>query len=149
MEIACRVSPIQRLTPHGINITIGHKMESDLWLKKMGDVLREFSSREFQERVWLKGLGPEVSSYEEAMCRLFDDLGLSRLVDMEWRQAGLSEDQVSALRNFRENLLRFDKDIPEIPKAADISERSSSEGVRASARQTLAVFDRTSCRPPP
>ena len=115
-------------------------MENDLWLKKTAEVLREFSSREFQERVWLKGLGPEVSSYEEAMCKLFDDLGFSRLIDVEWRQAGLREDQVLALRTFREDLLKFDKDIPEIPKPTDVLDRSSWEDIRTSAQQATAAL---------
>lgn len=115
-------------------------MENDLWLKKTAEVLREFSSQEFQERVWLKGLGPEVSSYEEAMCRLFDDLGFSRLIDVEWRQAGLREDQVSALRSFREGLLKFDKDIPETPKPRDVLDRSSWKDIRASAQRATAVL---------
>lgn len=118
-------------------------MENDIWLKKTAEVLREFSSREFQERVWLKGLGPEVSSYEEAMCRLFDDIGFSRLIDVEWRQVGLRESQVSALRDFRDKLLRFDKDIPEIPRPGDVLNRSSWENIRASAqRATDALTDK-------
>jgi len=115
-------------------------MENELWLKKTAEVLKEFSSREFQERVWLKGLGPEVSSYEEAICRLFDDLGFSRLIDVEWRQANLREDQVLALRSFRDKLLKFDEDISEIPKPSDVLDRPSWEDVRASAQQAAAVL---------
>ena len=33
-----------------------------------------FSDREFQERIWRLGLGPEVSSYDEEMCGFFDDV---------------------------------------------------------------------------
>jgi hypothetical protein len=115
-------------------------MENDLWLKKTAEILKEFSSLEFQERVWVKGLGPEVSSYEEAMCRLFDDLGFSRLIDVEWKQAGLRKEQVSALRNFRKELLRFDKDIPEIPAPKDVLSRSSWEDIRASAQRAVSVL---------
>jgi hypothetical protein len=115
-------------------------MENKVWLSKVLEVLQEFSSREFQERIWLHGLGPEVSSYEEAMCRLFDDLGFSRLIDVEWRQSGLSESQMLTLKEFRENLLKFDKDIPEIPAPTDILNRPSWEDVREYATKAAEAL---------
>ena len=38
--------------------------------------LRELSDLEFQKRVWLRGEGPEVSSFVEVVCQLFDDTGI-------------------------------------------------------------------------
>jgi hypothetical protein len=115
-------------------------MEGDVWLSKILEVLEEFSSEEFQKRIWLGGLGPEVSSSEEALCRLFDDLGFSRLIDFEWRQAGLNESQVMALRVFRERLLDFDRDIPEIPNPADVLNHWSWNDVRESAENAAETL---------
>ena len=115
-------------------------MENVIWLQNMTCVIEEFSSAEFQDRVWLKGLGPEVSSYEEAMCRLFDDLGFSRLLDNEWRQVGLGETEISRLRSFRSTLLEFDRDVPQLPKPEDVLQRSGWTDVRQSAREALSVL---------
>ncbi len=38
--------------------------------------LKELSDIAFQERVWVRGEGPEVSSYTEVVCQLFDDTGI-------------------------------------------------------------------------
>jgi hypothetical protein len=116
------------------NISIGRKiMENKLWISKILEVLDEFSSQEFQERVWLNGQGPEVSSYEEAMCRLFDDLGFSEIIDVEWRQVGLSESAVIIMRIFRDKLLEFDNDVPEIPRPQDVLDRASWQNIRDAA----------------
>ncbi len=115
-------------------------METDIWLSRIREVLEEFSSQEFQERVWLNGLGPEVSSYEEAMCKLFDDYGFARLIDIEWRQVGLSEPQMHKLREFRDKLLEFDKDIPEIPRPVDVLGRLAWADVRKYASEAAQAL---------
>lgn len=38
--------------------------------------LRALADEAFQERVWLASSGPEISSFTEAVCQLFDDSGL-------------------------------------------------------------------------
>jgi hypothetical protein len=38
--------------------------------------LQELSDKAFQLRVWLASSGPEVSSFTETVCQLFDDSGL-------------------------------------------------------------------------
>jgi hypothetical protein len=43
------------------------------WSQAIACALAEFADAEYQERVWLHGKGPEVSSYEEAVNRLYDD----------------------------------------------------------------------------
>lgn len=116
-------------------------MENLVWIRKIASVIREFSSKEYQDRVWVKGLGPEVSSYEEAMCKLFDDLGFSRLIDVEWRQVGLNESQIAELKKFREKLLNFDKDVPEIPRPKDIIERSSWNQICECASKALESLE--------
>jgi hypothetical protein len=42
-------------------------MQYQDWIDAVVKVLEEFSSDEFQQRVWLRGEGPEISSYEEAV----------------------------------------------------------------------------------
>jgi hypothetical protein len=42
-------------------------------LKTFLDTIFEISDLEFQDRIWIKGLGPECSSFDEAICHFFDD----------------------------------------------------------------------------
>lgn len=48
-------------------------MTLSVWTKSIIETLKELSDSEFQQRVWIKGKGPEVSSFDEAINRLFDD----------------------------------------------------------------------------
>lgn len=48
---------------------------------QMVDCLLELASTAFQERVWVRGEGPEVSSYVEVVCQLFDDTGLGDILE--------------------------------------------------------------------
>lgn len=60
--------------------------------------LKELSDIEFQKRVWLRGEGPEVSSYVEVVCQLFDDTGIGdQLSELEDGEI-LSQELDSALR---------------------------------------------------
>jgi len=59
------------------------------------------------------------------MCKLFDDYGFARLIDVEWRRVGLNEPHLVKLREFRDKLLEFDKDIPETPKPGDVLGRAA------------------------
>lgn len=43
--------------------------------------LRELADRDFQERVWLRGQGNEVSTPSELVSQLYDDTGLGDLLD--------------------------------------------------------------------
>ena len=68
------------------------------------DNLQYLSDADFQERVWVKGLGPEVSSFTEAVCGLYDDSGLDdRLSDPKHRPV-LSEDIDSDLEKLSQIL---------------------------------------------
>jgi hypothetical protein len=45
------------------------------------DGLRDLADRSFQERVWVRDAGPEVSSFTELVCQIFDDTGLEDLLE--------------------------------------------------------------------
>jgi hypothetical protein len=107
------------------------------WIAVVIKVLEEFSSQEFQERVWLKGEGPEVSSYEEAVNRFFDDYAADQLIDVQWRQAGLTKDKQKKLAAFRDALGAFDKLVPKVPHPQEILANPEWDRVRAAARIAL------------
>ena len=53
--------------------------------KILRDSLSELASQDLQERYWLHGAEfNEISSFEEAICGVFDDSGLSRAIDTGW-----------------------------------------------------------------
>ena len=54
--------------------------------------LEELSDLEFQKRVWLRGEGPEESSFVELTCQLFDDTGLDDLLSNKGQCVIFSKD---------------------------------------------------------
>jgi len=107
------------------------------WIDVVVKVLTEFSSQEFQERVWLRGEGPEVSSYEEAVNRFFDDYAADKLIDVEWRRAGLGRDKREKLASFRDALDAFNKLLPNAPHPQEVLGKPEWRRVRAAARNAL------------
>jgi len=110
------------------------------WVDAIVKTLEEFSSEEFQERVWLRGDGPQVSSYEEAVNRFFDDYDADELINVQWRDAGLTHDERNKLVAFRETLEAFNKLLPKVPHPAEVLGNPGWPRVRAAARNALDGF---------
>jgi len=51
-------------------------MNNELWIMKLRETLSELADLEYQRRVWLGQSPNEVSSFEEAVCQLYDDYDL-------------------------------------------------------------------------
>lgn len=66
-------------------------------LKHIKLCLQQLSDTEYQERVWVRGEGPEVSSYTEVVCQLFDDTALGDLLSSRLDEPVLSEELDSIL----------------------------------------------------
>lgn len=79
------------------------------WLKDVRSVIREIADPEFQERVWVRGEGPEVSSWTEAMCKLFDDYHFDDFLDKDWQQFGLSSQLHESLDCLRIQLNEYEE----------------------------------------
>src|SRR5262245_58078894 len=56
-------------------------MSYQLPINRVVECLKELADEDFQRRVWLASSGPEMSSFDEAICQLFDDTRLSRLLE--------------------------------------------------------------------
>lgn len=115
----------------------GAEMEKPEILRQIEDGLQDFSSREFQKRVWIQGRGPEVSSYEELMCRLFDDLDVRNLAASNWSGFGLTVEQKARLTRFLGSLATFDAEIPQLPDPCFVFEKLDMSNVRIVAKETL------------
>ena len=69
--------------------------------------LKELSDIDFQRRIWVRGEGPEVSSFEEAVCQLFDDTSIGDQLD-EGQEVVLSPKLDSILRELKHLLNKID-----------------------------------------
>lgn len=56
-------------------------MQLEPWKQMVLDSLEELSDASFQDRAWIRRDGPEISSPSEAVNQLFDDSGLSDLLE--------------------------------------------------------------------
>ena len=70
-------------------------------------MIREIADAEYQQRVWINGEGPEVGSYVEAMCQLFDDHSLDLLISTAKDERLLQPDQIKQLEAFRDALAHY------------------------------------------
>ena len=112
----------------------------DIWLSGLLSTIREIGDESFQERVWLKGCGPEVSSYEEVMCRFFDDYAIENVIDVEWRALGLTVRQREGLISLRDALDIFGNSVRETPEPTTILSDPRWHSIRELARNTLALW---------
>ena len=76
-------------------------------LAEIVECLRELGDAEYQQRVWIRGEGDEVSSFAEATCRLFDDTGLGDL--LEKRDTVISPEADAVLSRLSDSLDSFDE----------------------------------------
>jgi hypothetical protein len=98
------------------------------------DALRELSDQDEQARLWLARGGPEISSLDECVSRLFDDSGLGDALD---RGAVYSSDIDAALRDLRQTLGKISRDRPVTMLLAD----PDLAHARQSAQALLSRFN--------
>jgi hypothetical protein len=55
-------------------------MDRQTWLMRVLEATRDRADERYQERVWVRGEGPEVDSSAEAVCRLVDDYDLASFI---------------------------------------------------------------------
>ena len=102
------------------------------------EALRELSSREAQEALWLRGDPENISSFTEAICRVFDDSGLTRALESGRLQAVVSEELLQKLVQLHDSI----RLIPEASSPTTILEHPGMESVRALAGELLRLFER-------
>jgi hypothetical protein len=93
---------------------------------------RQFADREYQQRVWILGAGPEVSSYNEALNTL-DDYHISTFLDGDALEQELSSEAILKLRAFAKTLEDFDRVLPAKVVDGDIVALSGWPAVMKSA----------------
>jgi len=98
----------------------------------MESCLKELSDIEFQKRIWIRGEGPEVSSYVEVVCQLFDDTGIGDELSKMEDGIVLSEDLDPVFWELRELIDSIDYregvenilNLPKWPKVIELASRA-------------------------
>jgi hypothetical protein len=103
---------------------------------KVIEGLQELSDEAFQRRVWLASSGPEVSSFDEAICGLFNDSGLDSLLESSERPSVLTDDVYDGLRELSRLVGRAARTLSSLPPIAVIEHPKMRE-IRAIAGNIL------------
>lgn len=72
------------------------------------ETIEGISNKEYQERVWIRGEGPEVDDYTESMCHFFDD---GDPIISNYKDYAITEEQLSLMLKLREAIRDFDSNI--------------------------------------
>jgi hypothetical protein len=108
---------------------------------KVVEYLHELADEGYQRRVWLASSGPEVSSFVEAVCGLFDDTGLAVDLDDARRPGVFSVEIDESLRQLRQLIAHTDISLDVMPTAAVIEHPGMRE-IRCMAAMILAQMER-------
>lgn len=111
------------------------------WIGGLLSIVKEIADKDFQERVWLQGRGIEVSSWEEMLCKFFDDYDADNFVDNHMDAAGLSVQQQHAMKDLRDALNNYSDRIGDSYSVQQILDDSEWHRIRDDiAKTTLNRF---------
>ncbi|MDA8586455.1 hypothetical protein N9L47_09335, partial [Rhodobacteraceae bacterium] len=114
-------------------------------LEYLKSALRELSDQSEQMRLWadVRNNTDQQSSMQEAFCYAFDDTGLSPLLDDHVSLPGLTEEQVSKLKQ----LSGLGKAVPYSKPVLEQIESREMKRVRPLASEILAMFPKNGGKP--
>lgn len=97
--------------------------------------LKGIADKEYQERVWIKGLGPEHDNFTETVCDFFD---LGEYIFANPEGYNITQEQHKLLLSFRDKFKAFadENDIPQ--KFIDTPEWKK---ITEMAKAVLEAFD--------
>ena len=82
-------------------------MDNQIWINNILSAIKELSDVQYQTKVWLEGKGTEVSSFDEAICRLFDDYELDSFIEKFSSMEQVSLKKIVLLKKYREQLTNY------------------------------------------
>lgn len=112
-------------------MTIDRKQILDNFLETIWTI----SNKDYQRRVWIKGIGPECNSYDDAFNE-FSSTG-DAIIE-EYKDFGITEEQLSALVQFR-NVVSDFPDTYVLPQ--DFIDSPEWEKVTEAAKKILRLFN--------
>jgi hypothetical protein len=114
-------------------------MDRETWLRRILEATRDLADERYQERVWVRGEGPEVDSSTEAVCRLVDDYDLATFLAEAARNAWISKDQIAALQRLDAALARHASNGEDAEDATSL-QSPGWKTIRKLAKATLEAF---------
>ena len=104
-------------------------------MKFLLEIINDLTDKEYQIRVWINGEGPEVDSFDDAVCNFFQE---GDAVIENYKKFHITNKQVEILQNFRDKFDFFcdNNDYPE--EFIDLPEW---EEIIAHAKEVLKAFD--------
>ena len=112
------------------------------WAEHLIDDIRCISDINFQRQTWIKNSIPNVFyTWEECMCRFFDDQNIDEfLADID-PQFGLSQQQIDELWKLRNIMRKYSDATPQTMDPRDVIADPRWHEVVACAQETLKAFE--------
>ncbi len=115
----------------------------DIYKRNLSHSLRELSSAEYQDRVWVRNAGPEQSSFVEAVCQFYENSLVEDNPIAYWKEIGLTASDVSAIRGFADKFSEFLNTIPTNPDDKTVITSEGWEIIRQEALRLLITLGPT------
>ena len=106
-------------------------------LKNFLENLHRISNKDYQERIWINGLGPDCHDFDEAVCDFFDD---GNLILKDYSDFELTPDQYQILKHFRDKFRIF-ADANDLPE--EFIDTPEWAKIMSMAKDVLKVFGYT------
>ena len=102
------------------------------------ETIAEISDKNFQERIWIKGLGPECSSFEEAMCHFFDD---GEPILKKYKEFEITKEQYKKIIKLQNELQKYCDKVPVVVNDKDVLSDPEWAKIRKIAKKVLEAFN--------
>ena len=104
-------------------------------MKFLLEIINDLTDKEYQKRIWIRGEGPEVDSFDDAVCNFFDT---ADHVVQNHKDYKLTNEQYQILKKFRDRYDLFcdDNDFPE-----EFIDSPEWAEIIAHAKEVLKAFD--------
>lgn len=108
-------------------------------LKRFLETIEVISNSDYQYRIWVKGLGPEVNSYADTICDFFDDL---EAIEEYKSKLGISDKQYQLIIQLRDALEIFSDEVPGMADPEkEILPNPEWNKIQKLAKEVLEAFD--------
>ncbi len=99
------------------------------------ETIKDISDKEYQKRVWIRGEGPEVDDFDEAVCDFFGD---GDPIIENYKDFGITESQYYLLKKFRDAFRDFsdENDFPQL-----FIDTLEWQEITEMAKEVLKVFN--------
>jgi hypothetical protein len=114
-------------------------MYTDYHLQNFLYTINVIADPDYQFRIWVKGLGPEVDTYAERMCCFFED---AEIILANYKKYEISDKQYQLIIQLRDALEIFSDEVPGMADPEkEILPNSEWKKNQKLAKKVLEAFD--------